>query len=55
MVIDAAVGIVTTSAATDVLGETYWEPYHLLSAIQEYYNNSSKGKHKKATSLKFTG
>jgi nucleobase:cation symporter-1, NCS1 family len=43
MVIGAVIGIVTTSAVADVLGDIYWEPYDLLSAIQAYYNNSSRG------------
>lgn len=33
-------GIIITSAATDVLGEAYWQPYLLLRYIQAHYNNS---------------
>jgi hypothetical protein len=42
VVIGAIIGIVTTSAASDILGDIYWEAYDLLSAMQKFYDNSSK-------------
>lgn len=34
-------GIIITSAASDVLGDAYWQPYLLLREIQAHYNNSA--------------
>jgi nucleobase:cation symporter-1, NCS1 family len=44
MTLGAVVGIVVTSAGSDVLGDLYWQPYDLLAAIQAHYSNSPKGK-----------
>ncbi|KAK8243539.1 NCS1 family nucleobase:cation symporter-1 [Phyllosticta capitalensis] len=39
-----ALGIVCTSAAADVLGDAYWQPYLLLRHIQSHYNNSARSR-----------
>ena len=39
-----ALGIITASASATVLGETIWQPYLLLRAIQAHYNNSSSSR-----------
>lgn len=42
--VTVAFGIITTSAAAEVLGEAYWQPYLLLRAIQKHYNNSASSR-----------
>ncbi|KAK7569026.1 permease for cytosine/purines, uracil, thiamine, allantoin-domain-containing protein [Phyllosticta citricarpa] len=37
-------GIICTSAAADVLGDAYWQPYLLLRHIQSHYNNSPRSR-----------
>lgn len=37
----ALVGVVVTSASSEILGELYWSPIGLLGAIQAHYNSSS--------------
>ncbi|KAH8753088.1 permease for cytosine/purines, uracil, thiamine, allantoin-domain-containing protein [Diaporthe sp. PMI_573] len=36
-----ALGILVTSASSNVIGEAYWQPFLLLRQIQSHYNNSS--------------
>lgn len=36
-----ALGILVTSASSDVLGEAYWQPFLLLRQIQSHYDNSA--------------
>lgn len=36
-----ALGILVTSASSNVLGEAYWQPFLLLRQIQSHYNNSA--------------
>ncbi|POS78332.1 NCS1 nucleoside transporter [Diaporthe helianthi] len=36
-----ALGILVTSASSNVLGEAYWQPFLLLREIQSHYNNSA--------------
>lgn len=38
------IGVIVTSCANGILGETVWEPFVLLSAIQEHYNNSPRAR-----------
>ncbi|KAH9835075.1 ncs1 nucleoside transporter family protein [Teratosphaeria destructans] len=38
------VGIIVTSCGQGILGETLWEPFQLLSAIQGHYNNSPRAR-----------
>lgn len=35
-----ALGIIVTSASSDVLGAAYWQPFELMRYIQAHYNNS---------------
>ncbi|KAI5357463.1 putative purine-cytosine permease [Septoria linicola] len=39
-----AIGIIATSAASQALGETFWQPYVLLREIQRFHNNSSSAR-----------
>jgi nucleobase:cation symporter-1, NCS1 family len=39
-----AVGIICTSASSNVLGDAYWQPYLLLRHIQSHYNNSARSR-----------
>lgn len=36
-----AIGIIVTSASSNVLGAAYWQPFELMRFIQAYYNNSA--------------
>ncbi|KAJ4393233.1 hypothetical protein N0V93_002441 [Gnomoniopsis smithogilvyi] len=36
-----AMGIIVTSASTQVLGTAYWQPFELMRYIQAHYNNSA--------------
>lgn len=36
-----ALGILVTSASSNVLGEAYWQPFLLLRQIQSHYSNSA--------------
>ncbi|KAF2770845.1 hypothetical protein EJ03DRAFT_269933 [Teratosphaeria nubilosa] len=38
------IGIIVTSCGQGILGETLWEPFQLLSAIQGHYNNSPRAR-----------
>lgn len=38
------IGVISTSAAKDLVGEIIWNPVTLLGAIQEYESNSSKAR-----------
>jgi hypothetical protein len=37
------VGVVVTSASSQILGTLYWNPIQLLAAVQEHYHSSSHG------------
>lgn len=39
--VTALVGVVVTSASSEILGTLYWSPIGLLGAIQGHYNSSS--------------
>ncbi|KXT17659.1 hypothetical protein AC579_9041 [Pseudocercospora musae] len=39
-----AIGIIATSAASQVLGAAYWQPYLLLRKVQAYHNNSASAR-----------
>ncbi|KIJ69412.1 hypothetical protein HYDPIDRAFT_24252 [Hydnomerulius pinastri MD-312] len=36
------IGIIVTSCAQEIVGELIWEPFLLLSALQEHYNDSAR-------------
>jgi NCS1 family nucleobase:cation symporter-1 len=38
----ALIGVVVTSASSNILGALYWNPNELLAAIQEYYHSDSR-------------
>lgn len=38
--ITALIGVVVTSASSKILGELYWSPIDLFSAVQDHYNSS---------------
>jgi len=38
----ALIGVVVTSASSQILGTLYWNPIQLLAAIQEHYHSSSQ-------------
>lgn len=39
-----AIGIIVTSAASQTLGDAYWQPYLLLREIQKYHGNSASAR-----------
>ena len=39
--ITALIGVVVTSASSEILGTLYWSPIGLLGAVQGHYNSSS--------------
>jgi len=41
---EVSTGIIITSCAEEIIGEIIWEPFVLLPAIQDYYNNSSRAR-----------
>lgn len=42
--VTATIGIIVTSAATDVLGNMVWSPIDLLSQIQEFNHSSPRAR-----------
>ncbi|KAG2112014.1 permease for cytosine/purines, uracil, thiamine, allantoin-domain-containing protein [Suillus discolor] len=44
IIVCATIGIIVTSCAQEIVGSLIWEPFLLLAALQNYYNDSPRGK-----------
>ncbi|KAG2049225.1 hypothetical protein BDR06DRAFT_1012331 [Suillus hirtellus] len=42
IIVCATIGIIVTSCAQEIVGSLIWEPFLLLAALQNYYNDSPK-------------
>ncbi|KAI0734021.1 permease for cytosine/purines, uracil, thiamine, allantoin-domain-containing protein [Fomitopsis betulina] len=44
IIVSATIGIIVTSCAQQILGELVWKPFQLLSALQDYYDDSRRAR-----------
>lgn len=44
IIVCATIGIIVTSCAQEIVGSLIWEPFLLLATLQDYYNDSPRGK-----------
>ncbi|KAG1871782.1 permease for cytosine/purines, uracil, thiamine, allantoin-domain-containing protein [Suillus subalutaceus] len=51
IIVCATIGIIVTSCAQEIVGSLIWEPFLLLATLQDYYNDSPRGKDDLAVSV----
>ncbi|KAH7920283.1 hypothetical protein BV22DRAFT_1199004 [Leucogyrophana mollusca] len=44
IILCAVIGIIVTSCAQEIIGQLIWEPFLLLAALQEFYNDSPRAR-----------
>lgn len=44
IIVCATIGIIVTSCAQEIVGSLIWEPFLLLATLQDYYNDSPRGR-----------